>query len=49
MSGLCPSPRRRGARGRKRDGITQIHWGFESGVLRNVGKDEGERAHATFE
>jgi hypothetical protein len=48
MSGLYPSPpaplsptRQRGARGRKRDGITQIHWDFESGVLRHVGKDEG--------
>ena len=35
----APSPRS-GARGRKRDGITQIHWDFESGVLRNVGKVE---------
>jgi hypothetical protein len=45
MSGLTPptpSPRsgRSGARGRKRDGITKIHWDFESGVLRNLGKDE---------
>jgi hypothetical protein len=27
-------------KGRKRTKITQIHWDFESGVLRNVGKDE---------
>ncbi len=26
--------------GRKRAGIAQIHWDFESSVLRNVGKDE---------
>jgi len=42
MSGLyppTPSPRS-GARGRKRVGVTQIHWDFESCVLRNVGKDE---------
>ena len=27
--------------GGKRAGITQIHWDFESGLLRIVGKDEG--------
>ena len=34
-----PSPRS-GERGRKSAGITQIDWDFESGVLRNVGKDK---------
>ena len=57
MSGLYPSPPdplspKRGE-GRKRTEITQIHWDFESRVLRNVGKDEAsrpwihERARAT--
>jgi hypothetical protein len=37
---LLPSPCTRGGeRGRKRGGIKQIHWYFESGVLRNVGKN----------
>ena len=40
-----PSPRS-GERGRKRAGITQIHWDFESGVLRNVGKDGAIRPSA---
>ena len=48
MSGIYPSPpdplspkrAKRGEGGRKRTEITQIHWDFESGVLRNVGKDE---------
>ena len=35
-----------GERGRKRAGITQIHWDFESGVLRNVGKDGAIRPSA---
>jgi len=39
---LLPSPRN-GERRRKRDGIKQIHWDFESGTLRNVGKDEALR------
>jgi len=43
---LLPSPRS-GARGRKRTEITQIHWDFESGVLRNVGKD-AQRVPAPF-
>ncbi|MEI7462038.1 MAG: hypothetical protein WCK15_21815 [Pirellula sp.] len=37
-----------GERGRKRAGITQIPWDFESGVLRNVGKDEARRLSPAF-
>ena len=56
MSGIYPSPpdplspkrAKRGEGGRKRTEITQIHWDFESGVLRIVGKDEGQMVVSCF-
>ncbi len=45
---MLQSSFRSGERGRKRAGITQIPWDFESGVLRNAGKDEARRLGPAF-